>query len=255
MSREDPTFDVARVHNTDGAAPVLILCEHASCDIPDRFGGLGISPDVQRSHAGWDPGALDHAQRLSRALNAPLVAGAVSRLVYDCNRPPDAPDACTPQSEVHPIPGNQGLSAAARAERAALIYAPFCATVDAVIADTAPRALITIHSFTPVYNGVQRPVQIGIVHDSDARLADPLLIALADAPFRVARNDPYGPEHGVTHSLRKHALSRGMLNVMIEIRNDLLETPADRLRIAHLMTAALRRALDACGLPLTEETQ
>ena len=76
-----------------GPAPVLILCEHASNAFPAEFGTLGLDDDARRSHAAWDPGALDIARRLSDAWAAPLVHSNVSRLIYDCNRPPEAPDA------------------------------------------------------------------------------------------------------------------------------------------------------------------
>ena len=68
--------------NRDGAGPVLLLCEHASRHIPQRYGGLGLDADAARSHAAWDPGARDLALELSQALDAPLVAARVSRLVY-----------------------------------------------------------------------------------------------------------------------------------------------------------------------------
>ena len=38
----------------------------------------------------------------------------------------------------------------------------------------------------------------------------------------VRRNEPYGPADGVTHTLRTHALPRGLANVMIEVRHDLI---------------------------------
>ena len=43
--------------------------------------------------------------------------------------------------------------------------------------------------------------------------------------LNTLRNEPYGPEDGVTHTLKLHGLSNGVLNVMIEIRNDLVATP------------------------------
>jgi predicted N-formylglutamate amidohydrolase len=72
---------------------------------------------------------------------------------------------------------------------------------------------------------------------------------LAEAPRlpqrRIARNDPYGPEDGVTHSLRLHGLENGLANVMIEVRNDLLRTPQDEAAIAEDLLVLLRPALAA----------
>lgn len=242
--------DVVTAVHTDGPtgpAPVLVVCEHASNHFPAHFGTLGLDAEARMSHAAWDPGALDQARRLAQALNAPLVHGGVSRLIYDCNRPPEAPGAITAQSERFAVPGNQNLTPSERQARVDLVYTPFSKAVGNAIVTARPHALITMHSFTPVYHGTKRDVEIGILHDTDTRLADALLAALADAPYQVARNAPYGPEDGVTHTLREHALPGQLLNVMIELRSDLLENETGRERIAAILLKGLQSALSACA--------
>lgn len=233
-------------------APVLFLCEHASCAFPEYFGTLGLSEDVRRSHVAWDPGALTLAKSMALSLGGPVVAGGVSRLLYDCNRPPEVTDAVPAQSEIFQIPGNQALSDAARQDRVERIYHPFVAVVGETIDRVQPSAIVTVHSFTPVYHGKQRPVEIGVLHDSDTRLADRLLEALQGCGFVTRRNDPYGPEHGVTHSLKLHAQSRGIPNVMLEVRNDLLANESQAEIIAQALTTALHKALVAEGVDMTQ---
>ena len=234
-----------QIINKTGRGPAVLLCEHASALIPPEYHGLGLAEEDLHSHAVWDPGALALAEALSAALDAPLVAGAVSRLVYDCNRPPEAPDATPAKSEVFDIPGNVGLDEAARAARANAIYHPFSAAVEEAIAQVDPAAIVTIHSFTPVYFGAHRTVEIGVLHDADARLADALLAALPGTSPQVDRNQPYGPEHGVTHTLKRHALPGNRLNVMLEVRNDLIADEAGVARIGALLAPALTQALAA----------
>jgi len=174
---------------------------------------------------------LEVAVFLSEAFDAPVIASTVSRLVYDCNRPPEEASAMPAVSELIDVPGNQNLTEADRLEREVSVYRPFCAAVDSVlrerVAENLPTVLITIHSFTPVYFGASRDVEIGILHDLDRRMADAIL---ARAPLlahrRIERNAPYGPQDGVTHSLRVHSLQHGLANVMIEVRNDLLQSKA-----------------------------
>jgi predicted N-formylglutamate amidohydrolase len=59
----------------------------------------------------------------------------------------------------------------------------------------------------------------------------------------VRRNYPYGPQDGVTHTLKKHGLTRQIANVMLEIRNDLISDADGQAewaeRIAGLLKAAL----------------
>lgn len=249
LDRMKPTANAdfaPRVLRPHGQSPVLLICEHAVADIPEEFENLGLGAKDLNSHIAWDPGAFDTARGLSDRLNAPLVFSTVSRLVYDCNRPPSAESAIPAQSETTPVPGNANLSDAERSARVARFYHPF-ETLLAKTLDTrpAPSVLVTIHSFTPVYRGKPRSVEIGILHDRDSRFADALL-QVADG-YAIERNAPYGPEDGVTHTLCHHALPRGFLNVMIEIRNDLIATPEDCARMADTLKGWLSAALELCA--------
>lgn len=236
--------DAVIVENAQGQSCVVIVCEHASYFIPDTFNKLGLARDALQSHAAWDPGALAVAQGMSTRLDATLIASAVSRLVYDCNRPPSALDAMPAQSEAIKIPGNVGLTEAQRQARAARYYKPFRACLTGAIAVTPTPVIVTIHSFNRVYHGETRTVEIGILHDTDARLADVMLqLAHTHTEANVQRNAPYGPEHGVTHTLKEHAIMAGHLNVMIEIRNDLIQTPGQQNEMADSMANWLWESL------------
>ncbi|WP_171174619.1 N-formylglutamate amidohydrolase [Ruegeria sp. HKCCD8929] len=233
------------VLNAAGRGRVVLLCEHASNRIPAEYDGLGLSEADRASHAAWDPGARTLTLRLSRALDAPVVASTVSRLVYDCNRPPEAASATPERSETIGVPGNVGLSQQARDARAAAIYAPFCKAVAQVLDARGPETvLVTVHSFTPVYFGQPRAVELGLLHDEDSRLVDAMLDHVDHVPHRhTERNEPYGPADGVTHSLRLHALGRGLANVMLEVRNDLLRTDKQVAAMAQDILALLDPAL------------
>ncbi|GLT09212.1 N-formylglutamate amidohydrolase [Sulfitobacter porphyrae] len=230
--------------NPSGTSCIVLVCEHASHLIPDEFDGLGMAEGDRTSHAAWDPGALAVAEHLSTRLDAVLIAGTVSRLVYDLNRPPEAPGAMPAQSELIVVPGNRDLSDAARAERVARYYRPFHDCISRKMARIAEPILITIHSFTPVFHGQRRSVEIGVLHDEDSRLADALLeCAGAHTGARVARNAPYGPQDGVTHTLQVHGQRQGHLNVMLEVRNDLIATAEAQRRTAEMIAGWLA---DAC---------
>jgi predicted N-formylglutamate amidohydrolase len=235
------------LENEAGAGAFLIVCEHASNAIPAEYGTLGLDSEALQSHIAWDPGALPVARAMSAMLDAPLVAQRFSRLLYDCNRPPHEASAVPAVSEIHRVPGNEGLDDDARRKRAERFYHPFrVALADAIDARLAPPAIVTIHSFTPVYHGVSRTVEIGILHDEDSRLADAVLSAAGDGDGHVVRrNEPYGPQDGVTHTLREHALPRGLLNVMIEIRNDLIGDAGSQMAMSERLAGWLNGALAA----------
>ena len=245
--------EITEVLNPNGQSPVVVVCEHASAFIPAEYRDLGLGPDVLKSHAAWDPGARAVAVHLAERLDAPLVAARTSRLVYDCNRPPEAQGAMPARSEIYDIPGNAALTEAQKADRVARFYAPFHARVAEVLAARPDPVLVTMHSFTPVFHGTPRTVEIGVLHDSDKRLADAMLdTAARHTRMVVRRNDPYGPEDGVTHTLLRHALPQNRRNVMIEVRNDLIADAAAQRAVAETLAGWLTEALACADAPSEE---
>ncbi|MBB4063479.1 N-formylglutamate amidohydrolase [Gellertiella hungarica] len=238
----------AAVVNAGGKGPVVLVCEHASRRLPETVGTLGLSEEALVSHIAWDPGALAVAEHLSSLLDAPLVYQRFSRLVYDCNRPPEAPGAMPETSEIYDIPGNRALSQHEKDRRTRGLYLPFHAAVSDLLDERGKAGLesiiVTMHSFTPVYMGRERAVEIGILHDEDSRVADAMLIAAeGNTDYDIRRNEPYGPADGVTHTLIKHGLARGLKNVMIEVRNDLIRDEDGQRVMAGLLAELLGSAL------------
>ncbi len=244
---KDSTFGQAvQVTEASPDARTLIVCEHASCRIPASLGDLGLPSDVLCSHIAWDPGALGVAFELAKIMDAPLVHGQISRLVYDCNRPPEAHDSIPARSEVHDIPGNADLSDAERQARIDQVYVPFRDHLSGEI--TARRGhldlMVTVHSFTPVYHGAPRPVELGILHGRDDRFAQAMLAAKpAEFEYDVRLNEPYAASDGVAHTLDIQGVNNGLLNVMLEIRNDLITTADDQTAWATVLAPWLHATL------------
>lgn len=238
------------VRRPEGASDVVLICEHASKTMPKVLGSMGLDEAALESHIAWDIGAQRVAEMLSDRLDASLVSQRFSRLAYDCNRPPEAAGAYPQRSEIFDVPGNAGLNASDKARRADALYHPFHQAIDALLdarlAAGRNVVLVTVHSFTPVYFGKPREGHLGILHDEDSRLADAMLVASQTLGLdQVLRNYPYGPEDGVTHTLKRHGLTRQIANVMLEIRNDLISDDAGQAlwtaRIAELLEMSFAR--------------
>jgi len=247
LSADEPG-SVARIDNPGGASPVLLICEHASNHLPGAYGTLGLSEAERESHIAWDPGALGVARGLAQRLDAPLVHATVSRLVLDLNREPSAPDSITLLSERTAVPGNANLSADERQRRVREVYESFHGAVDGFMArrETHTRAVLSVHSFTPVYRDVPRPWHVGLIHDADQRLAQAVAAELKQDPTVViGLNQPYSPADRVFHTLERHAVRRGLAPLMIEIRNDLIRTSDEQAawaaRLAPILQMALQR--------------
>ena len=236
---------LVKVFNNKGQAPILLVCEHATNFIPASFKGLGLTQEQLQSHIAWDPGAIETAEVMARLLDAPLISAPVSRLIYDCNRPPESATAMPLTSENQLIPGNVDLSEASKQQRVTNYYRPFEAALSDRVALMGMPLMITVHSFTPVFLGEQRQVEIGVLHDEDSRFADAFLQqTLTDRRFNIQRNQPYAPTDGVTHTLKHHALSHGLTNVMLEIRNDLIASPLQQQEMAAYLAKHIVLALE-----------
>lgn len=238
------------IENESGRGAIVFVCEHASNELPEELGTLGLGEAALRSHIAWDIGALELARALATTFDGVLCHQQFSRLAYDCNRPFEAQSAIPSRSETQEIPGNRNLGDAERAARHAAIYLPFrdglAALLDRRKSEGRPSVLVTVHSFTPVYFGQRRAVEIGIVHDRDSRFADAML-ATAEcfgARMRIERNAPYAPWDGVTHTLIEHGVRRGIANVMIEVRNDLLQVETSRQAVLDELVRMLHGALE-----------
>lgn len=244
VSDKSPAYQVV---NPDGRAAILLVCDHASARIPAALGDLGLgAPDLVR-HIAWDIGAADATRRMAEALDAPAVLSGYSRLVVDCNRHPTDPTLMAATSDGTAIPGNAGLSVAAREERLAAIYRPYHDAVAAWLAD-GTRALLSIHSCTPVMNGRARPWHIGVCWEDDRRLAGPALDALAGrGDLLVGDNEPYALDPREDFTVPWHAMRRGLPHIQVEFRQDLVADATGAARWADILTGALAPTLRALG--------
>jgi predicted N-formylglutamate amidohydrolase len=228
----------------------VIVVDHASPRIPKRLGDLGLPSSELRRHIAWDIGSLAVAQRVSAALDAPLVAQNYSRLVIDCNRDPAVSTSIPIVGESVEIPGNVGLSARQRAERRAEIFDPYHehvrALLDERLAAGRPTILVAQHSMTDLFKGVRRPMHAAILYNRDRRFAGLVLDMLRREPqLLVADNEPYFVSDATDYTIPKHGESRGLPHVEIEIRQDLILEEAGQAAWAERITSALRAAEQA----------
>lgn len=243
LGPDDPT--PVTIERADGAAAFVLVCDHAGRQIPQALGDLGLEATERARHIAWDIGALGVAQILSRQLDAPLVWQAYSRLVVDCNRPLSDPGLMATLSEATTIPGNLDLTDAARNQRLDEIYLPYHAAVNELLerraAAARPTIFVSVHSFTPVYHGAQRPWELGLLYGDDRRLRDALLPALTAAPVCLGDNEPYRIDDK-DKTVPDHAFKRNLPNILFEIRQDLIDSAAGQQRWSELLAGSLRSA-------------
>src|ERR1019366_1706467 len=239
-----------RVPREAGASDFVLTADHAGKVIPRRLGDLGIAAADLERHIAWDIGIAGVTERLSAALDAAAALQAYSRLVIDCNRDPSWPSAIPVISEHTEIPGNRNLTDADRAVRVNEIFRPYHDRIGSLLDTRAAAGRRTVlgamHSFTPVFKGEPRAIEVGVLYFRRTRLAEIMLDLLrAEGDLTVGENAPYALTLDSDYSVPFHAERRGLEHVEIEIRQDLITTPEGQAawaaRFAQLLTAALPR--------------
>jgi len=244
----DPALLPVDVYAPEATAPSLIVCDHASNQVPERLSDLGLPQEALRRHIAWDIGAASVARRLASRLGATAVLSGVSRLVIDCNRPPGHATSICPLSDGTSVPGNHDLGREHVRLRVAEYFYPYHGAISTHLeriegASRRVSALISIHSFTPAMDGRPRPWHVGVLWNKDPRLAVPLIAALReDGDLMVGDNQPYSGRES-NYTVDVHGGSYGRPHVSIEIRQDQLasETEASQWgdRLADVMAPLL----------------
>lgn len=209
-----------QIENPEGGSPILLTADHAGRVIPRALGKLGLAEAELARHIAWDIGIAGLTRRLAKLLDAMAVLQAYSRLVIDCNRHPESPSAFPLVSEATPIPGNQALTAADRVSRRAAIFDPYHAEIEK---RKAGKIYVAMHSFTPVYLGISRPMQIALLYNRNPRLSRIMARLLrAEGDLAVAENQPYHVSDETDYGVPVHAERAGLDYLEIEIRQDLI---------------------------------
>jgi predicted N-formylglutamate amidohydrolase len=216
---------VFRLVNPNGSAPIVLVCDHASNQIPAELNKLGLPERELTRHIALDIGAAGVCQLLVERLDAPAILCGTSRLVIDCNRHSHDARAIPIVSDGTRIPGNEGLSIEGRKARIDRYFKPYhdaiAELIDRRMASVGPIALLSIHSMTDTLGGQARPWQIALSSDADRRLTDPMLAALRSVPgIVVGDNLPYALDPEEDYSVPVHAIARGLKYLQVEFRQD-----------------------------------
>lgn len=216
------------------AEGLVVTCEHASRALPAHlrplFDGaaeaLGGDPqDVLRSHRGFDPGAKRCAKALALAAGVQPILGTLSRLVVDLNRSVHHPKLFSPVTRALPKQTRQKLvqrywlphrERALQAVSDALATAPVCRH-------------LAMHSFTPIWQGEHRQVDIGLLYQPQSAKERLLAAYLAQGlrqhlpGLRVRMNAPYrGASDGLPTALRAKWPQAKYVGIEIEVNQALV---------------------------------
>lgn len=223
---------------------LLLTCEHAGKRIPEPYTALFASRAAQaalETHRGSDIGALPLARALAKRLQAPLLFTQVSRLLVDTNRSPHHRQLLSEYS--------RGLDRTGRSQLLERYYYPHRERVEHAIADAHARASqvvhIAVHSFTPILNGIQRSMDLGLLYDPAKQSERSFAVALRaklthSTQLRLRLNAPYrGIADGLTRTLRLRFGPECYIGIELELNQALLNTDRAPRDLVHALVAAL----------------
>lgn len=235
--------DAVEVLNRGSRSPLLLICEHAGNRVPAPWRSLGLDAALLESHFGYDPGVDGLTRDLAARLGAPAVLARYSRLFVDYNRFAHDWDHMRPDLGGIPVPANLAISEDEARLRRSIAVAP----VDDAIAQLVGgrRALVSVHSFTPVMAGHRREVDIGVLWRQDSEFVRRVLGGLCRraSGFRIGDNAPYDWRTALAYSLQVHALDQGLPCFYLEVNNGLFSDSATSARVAEIVGSVLAEAI------------
>ncbi len=227
------------------SGPFVFSCEHASNALPLGIVASETDQLLLDDHWGWDIGARDLTLALVQRLGGQAILSTYSRLVADPNRDPRDPAYIVREVDGQPLSFNEDVADAEHARRTAKLFDPYHKAIGDTL--TARRAmgphvhLLAIHSFTPLFLGRPRPMEVGVLFDRFDEDAWRLDLALDAQGFESALNAPYSgkPPDRLIYSAHRHGDAHEIKYLELEIRQDLIDTPDKADAVASRIGAAL----------------
>lgn len=240
--------EAVEVWQGEADAALLLTCEHASNALPPPWQWPEEDQWLVDTHWAIDLGIAEVTRALARELGAPAVLARFSRLLIDVNRAVEAETCIRTHAEGKHVQLNFDLTEAERHARITRLYEPYHAAADALLHRYPCRFVLSMHSFTPVYEGAQRGMEIGVLFDEEEEIAHALAETLRQEGWAVALNEPYSGRHGLIYSAGRHASRHGRRALELEIRQDVATDPVRRPGLVR----SLHRALAQQGLARPE---
>lgn len=216
-------------------APLLITCEHASAALPRSYRWHPDDQHLRTQHWAYDPGAAEISVELAERLDATAILARFTRLLVDLNRPTSSDTLFRTHADGHRLHLNHELAHGERDRRVQGYYDPYHETVDRTVGAVYAETVLSVHTFTPCYEGQVRTMEIGVLFDEEEALARRLAERLSEAGMKVALNEPYSGREGFIYAVERHASAHSRRAIEIEVRQDRATDPTFRRRLVALL--------------------
>lgn len=219
---------------------LIITCEHAGNLVPKKYESLfSQSAEVLNSHEGWDPGAWDIALYLGHQLNVVPFGCHTTRLLIEANRSLYSHQLFS-RYTTHLDDNKKEILIKE-------VYNPYRQNIQLKIDQLKKPVLhLSIHSFTPLYHGKERTVELGLLFDpnrkSENEFCRNLKLELNQIipDLKVMDNEPYlGIDDGLTSYFRSLYSDDQYLGIEIEVNQKFI---GDLSQIEQSLTQGIKKS-------------
>lgn len=226
-------------------SPVLVVCDHASNYVPEALDSLGLEAHHFEQHIAYDIGAAGVTCKIASLMEVNAVLSGFSRLVIDPNRYLSAHDSIPSISDGVVIPVNERMSMLDRLVRIEELFIPYHQAINQAVCAIrqyfAMPLVLSVHSYTPIFQGFERPWEIGVLWEGDDGVASILIDFLrSHTDYHVGENEPYHACNPVGYTVKTHAETKHYPHVLVEIRQDLIADEAGQKELAAVLAEGLR---------------
>ncbi len=255
---DQPAFEL--IGRQSAESPILVVCDHASQFVPGRLHGLEIDSACFEQHIAYDIGAAGVSRMLARHLNASAVLAGFSRLVIDANRFLTAHDSIPSISDGTVIKGNEAMTMTESLLRVEELFIPYHYEINRAIKGVCQfynmPLVMSVHSYTPVFQGFERPWEIGVLWEGDDGVASMLIDYLREnTDYHIGENEPYHACNPVGYTIKTHAETKGYPHVLVEIRQDLIADQQGQEAFAQVFADALEHIRETLARVIVKRNQ
>jgi predicted N-formylglutamate amidohydrolase len=199
----------------------ILTCEHGGNEIPEEYEYLfNKTPEVLKTHRGLDIGALVLFEKLKAIKADSSHFSTTSRLLVELNRSRNHKSLFSEYTKP--------LQKIVRRHILTKYYTPYRNTVYAQIYKWVSKGNrvvhISVHTFTPIFEGKERKVDIGLLFDPKKKAEKEFCagwkseMKALNSNFTVKFNEPYlGKSDGFTTFLRKEFDDSSYAGIELEV--------------------------------------
>jgi len=214
---------------------IVVTCEHAKNELPDEYSWTeNDRKHFVNEHWGYDIGAYNMGEALAKEMKCVFVHSLYSRLLLDPNRSIVADSLFRKNGDGQEIDLNKDITYEEEQKRIKKYFISYYEALREISVKIDPTFVVSIHSFTPLYQGETRSMEMGVLYGHDSTdFALKVNEGMLGKGYKSEANKPYDgiTTMGVIKSLIFARFPTKREGLTFEFRNDILSNESQCLKL------------------------